>query len=160
MTTFLRKTAKVFFITAMVMTMSFSTAPNDGVEWMEWGKAYSKAKKKKKKILLIDAYTDWCGWCKKMDKDTYADASIIGKIEKNFLPVKFNPEKKGMYKVDGEELSGRQLLSKLANGGRVGYPTTFFLDVADNKVKKISGYRNAQDFGQLLDEVVAWSKED
>ena len=49
--------------------------------------------KREGKILLVDVYTDWCGYCKKMDRETYTDAKIIEKLNKDFVMVKLNPEK-------------------------------------------------------------------
>ena len=37
------------------------------IKWMSWEEALEKSKKTKRKIF-VDIYTDWCGWCKKMDK--------------------------------------------------------------------------------------------
>ncbi|MGC6414302.1 MAG: DUF255 domain-containing protein, partial [Bacteroidia bacterium] len=45
----------------------------EGVTWYNFTDGYNKAVKEGK-IILIDAYTDWCGWCKVMDKKTYTDA--------------------------------------------------------------------------------------
>ncbi|MCB0737418.1 MAG: DUF255 domain-containing protein [Bacteroidetes bacterium] len=130
------------------------------VKWLDWNKGYEKAQKKKKKVLLIDVYTDWCGWCKRMDADTYSKSAVQKRIKRHFIPVKFNPEKKETYNLDGEEVSGKQILNRLANGGGVGYPTTFFLCLESNKIWKVSGYQTEEEFASLLDEVVDWAKQD
>ena len=44
------------------------------------------------KKMLIDLYTGWCGWCKVMDQKTFTNKEVIDKINKNFLPIKFNAE--------------------------------------------------------------------
>src|SRR4051812_21578649 len=66
-------------------------AQNDKLVWYGWNEGYEKAIKENK-IVLVDAYTDWCGWCKKMDRDTYANPEVIKKLNQHFIAIKFNPE--------------------------------------------------------------------
>ncbi|MEM7659951.1 MAG: thioredoxin family protein, partial [Bacteroidota bacterium] len=53
------------------------------------------------KKLIIDLYTDWCGWCKRMDRDTYAKAEVIRYINEHYHAVKFNAEQKESVTVGG-----------------------------------------------------------
>ena len=39
------------------------------IKWISIEEA-EKLNKENPKKIMIDVYTDWCGWCKKMDKDT------------------------------------------------------------------------------------------
>ena len=148
-------TLVIFSMVAFLLAFRYPSGKE--LDWKDWNEGYELAKKKDK-IILIDAYTDWCGWCKKMDADTYAKSQIISYIDKNFVPVKFNPELKGKYRVGQTELTGRELLANLAGGQKVGYPTTFFLSLEKNQVQMVSGYKNAQQFMQVLEEKVRWAK--
>jgi thiol:disulfide interchange protein len=71
-----------FGFTLVLMLTSFAPPqkPAQHVEltWYGWNEGYAKALKEGK-IVLVDAYTDWCGWCKKMDRDTYTNPTIIKK---------------------------------------------------------------------------------
>jgi thiol:disulfide interchange protein len=42
-------------------------AKETGIKWMTWDQAQVQMKKQPKKVW-VDVYTDWCGWCKVMDK--------------------------------------------------------------------------------------------
>src|SRR5689334_3927315 len=78
---------------------SMKPANDDKLVWMDWNTGYEKAIKTGK-IVLVDAYTDWCGWCKRMDRDTYSQPLVIQKINAHFIPIKFNPEiPDKLYKV-------------------------------------------------------------
>ncbi|NJK95139.1 MAG: DUF255 domain-containing protein [Bacteroidales bacterium] len=63
------------------------------VKWYTIEQVVELQKKEPKKIL-IDVYTDWCGWCKKMDAETFDHPIIAEYINKYYYPVKFNAESK------------------------------------------------------------------
>ena len=50
---------------------------------MGFEEAVAKSEKAPKK-LFIDVYTDWCGWCKKMDKTTFAETEVAKYINENY----------------------------------------------------------------------------
>ncbi len=112
---------------------------------LTWEHDYDKAlasAKESKKIVMVDLYTDWCGWCKRLDRDVYANPDIQAKLAKNFVPLKINPEK---------SQKGAQLASKF---GLRGYPYIAFLDADGKKISTIEGYLPTADFGNALDGVV------
>ncbi|MBI1184359.1 DUF255 domain-containing protein [bacterium] len=146
-------TLVIFSLAAFIL--AFRYPGESKLEWKDWDEGYVEAKKSHK-ILLIDTYTDWCGWCKKMDADTYTKEKVISYINKYFIPVKFNPELKKKYHIGENEVSGRELLASLSGGQGVGYPTTFFLSLDKNQVQMVSGYKNAEDFMTVLQEKVNW----
>ncbi len=152
---------KILFAFAMSGLLIFSgsfTKPLEELKWYDFNEGYQKAKKNKK-IALIDTYTDWCGWCKKMDRDTYTKSQIIEKINKNFVPIKFNPEIKDIrYTLDGKEYSGMELLSVISNKQQSGYPTTFFIITKKNRVMIEVGYQDATQFSATLDKILAESQ--
>jgi thiol:disulfide interchange protein len=112
---------------------------------LTWEHDYDKAlasAKESKKIVMVDLYTDWCGWCKRLDRDVFANPDIQVKLAKNFVPLKINPEKS----QKGSELAGKFKLR--------GYPYIAFIDADGNKISVIEGYLPAADFGNALDGVV------
>jgi len=62
------------------------------INWLTIEQAEAEMKKSPEKPLLIDFYTDWCGWCKKMDASTFQEEEVVKEINKNYIPVKFNAE--------------------------------------------------------------------
>jgi thioredoxin-related protein len=115
-------------------------------ESLKWETDYDKAvadAKKANKIVMVDVYTDWCGWCKKLDRDTYANASVAEKLNKDFIAVKLNPEKSQR----GAELA--------RSFGTRGYPHIVFLDGDGKKVSEVGGYVSADDFIKKLDAVTS-----
>ena len=63
------------------------------VKWMSWEEAAAANDKQPKKIF-VDVYTNWCGWCKKMDASTFKEADVVKILNEKFYPVKLNAEQK------------------------------------------------------------------
>src|SRR5258708_8783932 len=64
---------------------------SSAIKWMTFEEAVEKSKTEKRKIF-IDVFTDWCGWCKVMDKSTFPDAEIAKILNEKFYAVKFDAE--------------------------------------------------------------------
>lgn len=128
------------------------------LEWKNWNEGFAKSQQTNK-IALIDVYTDWCGWCKVMDKNTYTNTTVINKINDHFVPIKFNPEKPEKYIIGKDTLDGRTLLGALSGGQSSGYPTTYFLIPGQNQIFQQPGYIEPGQFIELLDNVISRAKK-
>ncbi len=138
--------------------MGFVNHPKEGaLKWETWNEGYPRAVKEKK-IVLVDAYTEWCGWCKKMDRDTYTNPETIRLLNKHFVPIKFNPEIQDVrYELNGQTFSGAELHMMLSQNQRLGYPTTYFIITSKNRLIIQPGYQKADDFNQLLQSIITES---
>ncbi|GJM61147.1 DUF255 domain-containing protein [Persicobacter diffluens] len=128
------------------------------IQWMTFEEAV-KAQEKKPKKIVIDLFTDWCGWCKKMDKTTFEHAEVAKFINENFYAVKFDAEQREEIEYDGHTFkfvpNGRKGYHELAaalTGGKMSYPTIVFM--VPGEAQKLTpipvpGYRDAKDFYQL-----------
>lgn len=114
------------------------------VHWLPFEKAIELNKKNPKK-LIVDVYTDWCGWCKHMDKNTYSNKTLADYINKNFYPVKLNAEQKEPVKYNGKtfifkpDYKVHEIALNLLQG-KMSYPTTVFLDETESILTVIPGY--------------------
>jgi len=106
---------------------------NGLVKWLSFKEAQEK-NKLVPKPLIIDFYTDWCGWCKHMMKTTYSNVSLAAYINANFYAVKFNAEGKDTIEYNGkiykplskEPKTPHELALKFL-GDKLSYPSTVFV---------------------------------
>ncbi len=128
--------------------------------WYSFEEGYTKAVKEGK-IILVDAYTDWCGWCKVMDKKTYTDATVIQKLNADFVCVKLNPEVPKTYAFADKKMQSTELLQWLGNGQVSGFPTTIFWLSPGKDEKRYAqpGYLPPTEFSNLLDMALAAKKK-
>jgi thioredoxin-related protein len=126
------------------------------VKWMTFEQAVAKSKIQKKKIF-IDVFTDWCGWCKVMDKNTFSEAQVAKILNEDFYPVKFNAEQREDIQFNGTTFkfipngnSGvHQLAASLLNN-QLSYPTVVFLDEEFRIIQPLPGYQKAPEFHKII----------
>ena len=105
--------------------------------WNELDPALAEAKRANKPVL-VDVYTDWCGWCKRMDKTTYGNPEVRDYVARAFVPARINAEDDRRHaSYLGETASYRQF----ADGFRISsYPTTLFLAPDGRLITQLPGY--------------------
>jgi thioredoxin-related protein len=113
--------------------------------------------KKEPRKILIDIYTDWCGWCKKMDKDAYENQTLAKYINDNYYAVKFNAEQKTNVDFDGHtfkfQANGSRGVHELAaalTNNKLSYPTTVFMNEELQIIQPIPGYMNAASIEPII----------
>ena len=119
------------------------------LQWLEYGEALEKAATEDKHII-IDFYTDWCGWCKVMDRKTYADPRVMKLLHEGFVIAKVNAESNKSFRVGEAEMTGREL----ARQYRVqSFPMTWFLKPDGSALANVPGFIEAEKFLRALEYV-------
>lgn len=152
-------------VIALVLLASFNqkvlAQDAEKVKWYTIEEAVelnNKAKSKDKKKFFVDVYTDWCGWCKKMDQNTFTDPVIAKYLNENFWPVKFDAESSAPVNINGQvyvnpnpgtKRSTHQLAAALLNK-RLSYPSFAFLDQEVKLITVLPGYNTPEKLEPVL----------
>jgi thioredoxin-related protein len=114
--------------------------------WLGWEEGVREVQVSGK-YMLVDVYTDWCGWCKKMDRAVYAHARVQELLAARFVTVKLNAESETVI-ANGANRYTEQECAKLLNVH--SYPTTLVFDPNFQLVVRLSGYRETDEFVRFL----------
>ena len=104
-------------------------APESRIRWRGDLRTAVAEARNSEKPLLIKFSTSWCGYCKKMQRETFANKTVIAQVGQCFVPVT----------VDGDR--SRDLTERL---GIRSFPTTLIVSPRMNVVTKIAGFRTAE----------------
>ncbi|MBI3259602.1 MAG: DUF255 domain-containing protein [Ignavibacteriae bacterium] len=120
------------------------TTNQDKIKWITIEEA-EKLNKKEPRKIIVDVYTDWCGWCKKMDASTFTNPVIVKYINEKFYAVKFNAETKDTLRFNGNtysyvpEYKANEFAVSLLNG-QMSYPTTVYLNEKFEVLSPVPGF--------------------
>jgi len=141
------------------------------VKWYSFEEAIELQKVEQRKIV-IDVYTRWCGWCKRMDKSTFQKEHIANYLNEKYYPVKLDAEQKEVINFAGQKFNfvdqgkGKSYheFALAVTKGQLSYPTLVFIDESMNIIQSIPGFRTAQEFetimtyfGENQHKAVPWS---
>jgi len=139
------------FLLSLFVSGYGQSAKNESINWISFEEALSRSSKEPKKIFM-DIYTEWCGWCKKMDKSTFTDPVVIDYLNKHFYSVKLDAETKDTITYKAKDYTfvpaykSNEVAAYLLNG-QMGYPTSVYLDEKTDPITAVPGYYTAD---QLL----------
>jgi len=129
-------------------------ASEEPIRWLSFEEAVALNEKAPKK-MIIDVYTGWCGWCKKMDKTTFMDPDVATAINGSFYAVKLDAERKDTVTFRNQEFvykpeyKSHELAIALMNA-KMSYPTYVFLDEGFAMISPVPGYKTRDEMLQLL----------
>ena len=157
----MKKSAVVLIAILFISLFAFTLSKKQGeaksaIKWLTIQEAEKLSKKNPKKIM-VDVYTSWCGWCKEMDKTTFADPKVAEYVSKNFYAVKFNAETFDSIQFNNQKFINPGAATKTrathqlamaigAQNGRIGYPTISYLDEQNKVAAIVPGYLPADQF--------------
>jgi thioredoxin-related protein len=129
---------------------------DDRIHWLTWDEAIALNKENPKKIF-IDVYTEWCGWCKRMDATTFIDSAVVQYMNAHFYAVKFDAEMKDNITFQDQEFKyvkyGKRGMHTLAYSlleGKASYPSFVTLTETFERIAISPGYKQPE---QLIKEL-------
>lgn len=139
-------------ITLLAITLvCFNVNAQEKIKWVTLNEALELQKETPKKIIM-DVYTNWCGPCKLLDKNTFQNPDVTAFINENYYAVKFNGEGNETINYLGATYKNPNYNEKLKNKrnsahgfanfmGVNAYPTIVFIGENGNLIMPLRGYQ-------------------
>jgi len=135
----------LFFKSIEIKYFPYTVGPVENHENnLAWVKDLEQGKlkaEKENKILMVDAYAEWCVACKELDKYTFSDQAVSN-VLKDYVLVKLDFTKKSE--------KNRELRKKL---NIIGMPTVLFFNAQAREIKRFSGFKNKNEFLRILNNL-------
>lgn len=148
---------KSLLLIATGLLMGTVLLAQDEIKWHSIDEAIQLASQEPR-VLVIDVYTDWCGWCKRMDATTFSDPEIIEIMNKHFYPVKLDAEGKEdivigdrTFKFVDNGRRGYHEIAVIVTRGRLSYPTISYVDAQGKVLEASPGFKTPDQFRVYLD---------
>ena len=145
-------------IITLFALMGIGAFAQEQIQWIGFEEAVERCYEAPK-MVFIDVYTDWCGWCKRMDQSTFANPVIAKYMNEHFYCVKFDAERQdtisffghqyvGVMRPDGRR--GSHQLAQAMLKGRMSFPSYVIMTDQMQLIQVIGGYQEASQFEPMI----------
>ena len=109
--------------------------------------------------VYVDIYTDWCQWCKVMDKKTFTNPNVIAYMNQHYYCIHFNAETKKVVNFKDKQYTASadgktNALALEWTQGQLGYPTSVFFDEGFVNPVPVPGYFDVQTMEMIAKFIV------
>lgn len=148
-----------YSFTLLIILSTGITLSAQEVKWYTFEEAI-KLNEKEPRNIMIDVYTDWCGWCKVMDRETFSKPHIAKILNEKYYAVKFDAETKDTISFQGKKFvntgQGNRPPHELAVGllnGKLSYPNIVFLNKKNDILGALPGFKKPKEMEAILDYI-------
>lgn len=124
------------------------------IHWLNIDELQTKMREHPKKVYM-DVYTDWCGWCKRMEATTFQNPNVIRYLNENFYCIRFNAERKDTIRFMGKSYyfdpqSRANTLAVELMHGQMSYPTSIYMEEMFMNPQPVPGYQDVPTMEMIL----------
>lgn len=151
---------KQLFLLALIVGLSttiLKAQETEEITWYSFEEAIA-LNTENPKLIFIDVYTDWCGWCKKMDASTFVDPIVVKYMKEKYYCVKLDAEQSEPISFMDKEFvnsnpEGRRSTHQLAAyllSNKMSYPSYAFMNGENKVLTVVNGYMNTEKFNPII----------
>jgi thioredoxin-related protein len=124
------------------------------IHWLTLDEVQVKMKEAPKKVYM-DIYTDWCGWCKVMERKTFTNDGVIKYMNEKYYAVRFNAEQQEQIRFMGKmydfkpQYKANELAVELMHG-QMSYPTSMLFEENFLNAQPVPGYQDVPTMEMIL----------
>ena len=144
------------FALTLLLGLPLRAEKSTSVQWTPLSKEILKTAASDNKFVFVDVYTQWCGYCKKLDAVTFRATPVIAELEKHFISVRMDAESDESFSWKGGPTSGRDLASRWNVDG---FPTLLFLNSKGVIIGSYSSYADPDLMVKLLTYISSGARE-
>ncbi len=143
----------IFFLFSLTSAKG-KPSMHDKLAWIDMNTLNVNMRSESKPVL-IDLYTNWCYWCKVMDKKTYTNSKVISYISEHFYPVKFDAESKGNVQWKNIDYKYNEAykvndFTLYVTNGQLSFPTTVIVPDEKSDPIAIAGFLEPKELEPIL----------
>lgn len=146
---------KAWPLAGLLLWAAASSASAQGVVWKSFDKGLKDASSARK-YSFVDVYTQWCGYCKLLERNTLTHKDVLAELGKNFVSIKLDAESDEVVNWKGHKMTARQLS---AAWGVEGFPTMLFLNSKGDIIGSFPSYAEADLMVNLLKYISSGARE-
>lgn len=149
------KVIQILFLSFFSLSLTAqSKDKKQPLAWMDVEAVQQKWEEQKRPVL-IDVYTDWCYYCKVMDKTTWRNRQLADYVTRFFYPLKFNAENKEPATWMGKTYEYKpvykvHMLAAEWLMGNMVYPSTVILPPDGSEPIILTGVRDVKELEPIL----------
>lgn len=124
-------TKRLAMLVSAAMALAVACQHDGGIWFRGNAVQAAEAARDRETLVMMEFYTDWCSWCRRLEKDTFTHPGVAEELRK-LVAIRVNAER------GGEDLANRF--------GVDSYPTVVFVDADGEEVDRILGYLPPEEF--------------
>ena len=142
----MRRGLLLLVLAAMFLPGTAGSGSSSSPDWRSWNDGMKQAAATGRPVL-VDVYTSWCGWCRRMDQDVYGRDEVARYLRDRYVTIRLDAEARDEARYQGHRFTSEELAQHFQVSG---YPTTIFLRASGEHLANVPGYVAPDRFLLLL----------